>query len=195
MLADLVVRLFSLVHQHVLGIDVVNGDFQQFKPLSRYRVGLEPFRVGDDMLRVDRKPEIAEPLDGRAVLFGAAIGQGREGNGKPDHFVPGVQNAAQPERSPRVVERGLTIVDAFQGVGNDGEVTALPMFHGVAQVVGVKLMFDDTLAPLTRLAAVEVGHAVAIDVEERRDLRILELVERRDAMSIRRDFVDQVTLQ
>ena len=53
-------------------------------------------------------------------------------------------------------------------------------------------MLDDALATPARLAAIKVGLAVAVDVEQLRELRILQLVERRDVMGFRGRLVDEI---
>ena len=69
------------------------------------------------------------------------------------------------------------------------------MGHGIAQAIGIKVVFNHTFTAPTRVAAGKVGFAIVVGIKQCRDFRVFKLFDIGDVVFISCFFIDQVTLK
>ncbi len=106
-----------------------------------------------------------------------------------------LQYGAQPIGSPGVVQNRGALPVTGQRIRNDGRITSLIVRDRPAQFVCVQLILNRLFASPPRIAAGQIGLAVAVGIEQFGDFGIPQLRNVGDAVFLGCLFVDQVALQ
>ena len=191
MAADIGLAALALAHAHVLGVDVLDGQLHHGEELGSGRIFLGPGFVGQDVLLIELEAVVLA-IGQLGLVF--ALGTGDIGYLQPADLLARAQHGVHPERGPDVIQNGLAAFVAGDGVGNQGLVVALPVGDAGLQIQSLEMFVDGQLAAPARVAARQVGLAVAIGVEQRCQLGVLELCDAGDLVLLGRGLVDQIAL-
>ena len=184
----------ALAHQMVLRADVGHRQLHQLKQLGGGGLLAHPHLVAHDVLVVDGEAVVLAVGHAR-VGAGLHAGHGRARHLQPHRVHAGAQHVAQPVGRPGVEQHGLALLEARQRVRDQRRVVALHVAHGVAQLEGGQLVLDHGLAAPAGVGAQQVGLAIAIGVEQARQLWFGQLADVRDLVLVGRALVDHVALR
>ena len=190
-LVDIGLLVGAVVHGLVLGVDGGYRQCHHAEQLGRCGILLDELAVGHDALVVHDEAVVLAVGQGGAVGAGILAG----GHLQPHHVLARLEHIAHPVGRPGVIEDGLALLVARDGVGDQRGVVALHVLDVAAQLEFVQVLLDGFFAAPPGVAAGQVGLAVAIGVEQLGNGGVLHLLDAGDLVLLGGLAVDQVALQ